>query len=122
MARQTNIFKSLRKIMKKNLVVFLVGTLCCFGLMQITRGVEEGHPQLAEYATIRWGGRENTHVIRPSGHVEFVADQLTKLKKPERADDRSFYMNAVMNAMAKEGYEFAGMTSDEIVMKRAVAH
>jgi len=27
-----------------------------------------------------------------------------------------------MNAMAKEGYEFAGMTTDEIVMKRTVGH
>jgi hypothetical protein len=35
--------------------------------------------------------------------------------------DRAFYMNIAMNAVAKEGYEFAGMTSDEIVMRRAIA-
>ena len=45
---------------------------------------------------------------------------LTKLQRPDRVDDRAFYMNAAMNAVAKEGYEFAGMTSDEIVMKRPV--
>jgi hypothetical protein len=29
-------------------------------------------------------------------------------------------MNIAMNALAKEGYEFAGMSSDDIIMKRAV--
>jgi hypothetical protein len=27
-------------------------------------------------------------------------------------------MNAAMNGLTKEGYEFAGMNTDEIVMKR----
>ena len=71
-----------------------------------------------EYATIRWAGRENTHVIRPGGRVEFAGPQLMSIKKPDRVDERSYYMNIVMNALAKEGYEFAGMTSDEIVLKR----
>jgi hypothetical protein len=75
--------------------------------------------QTFEYATIRWAGRENTHVIRPGGHVENAGPQLMAIKKPDRTDDRAFYMNIVMNALAKEGYEFAGMTSDEIVMRRA---
>lgn len=37
-----------------------------------------------------------------------------------RADERAFYMNLVMNGLTKEGYEFTGMTNDEIVMKRMV--
>jgi hypothetical protein len=40
------------------------------------------------------------------------------VKKPDRADERSFYLNIVVNALAKEGYELAAMTSDDIVMKR----
>ncbi|HEX3717885.1 MAG TPA: hypothetical protein VH595_07940 [Verrucomicrobiae bacterium] len=44
------------------------------------------------------------------------------MKKPDRVDDRSFYMNIVMNALAKEGYEFAGISNDDIIMKRAVPH
>ena len=64
------------------------------------------------------GDRDNTHVIRPSGRVEFAGPQLASVKRPDHADDRSFYMNVVMNALAKEGYEFAGMTPDEIVMRR----
>jgi hypothetical protein len=72
-----------------------------------------------EYATIRWAGRDNTHIIRPNGEVEFPS-QLGKIQKPNRTDDRAFYMNLVMNGLTKEGYEFAGMSSDEIVMKRTV--
>lgn len=74
-----------------------------------------------EFATIRWAGKDNTHLIRRGGKVEFIGAELRKLVKPDRADDRSFYMNAAMNGLSKEGYEFAGMTPDEIVMKRAVA-
>jgi hypothetical protein len=73
-----------------------------------------------EYATIRWGGRENTQVIRPNGKVEMLAPLLAGSIRPDRTDDRSFYMNISMNALAKEGFEFSGMTSDEIVMKRQV--
>jgi hypothetical protein len=43
---------------------------------------------------------------------------LTKLSRPDRADERSFYLNAAMNGLVKEGFEFAGMSQDEIVMKR----
>lgn len=74
----------------------------------------------AYLATIRWDGRENTHIIRPGGEVEFVSLEFRKAKKPGRANERAFYMNLVMNGLTKEGYEFAGMTNDEIVMKRIV--
>ena len=77
--------------------------------------------QTYEYVTIRWGGPDNTHLIRANGSVEFLKPLLMKVKRPDRSDDRSFYMNVAMNAVAKEGYEFAGMTSDEIVMKRPIS-
>jgi len=77
--------------------------------------------QVYEYVTIRWAGRDNTHLIRPGANVEFIGPQLRKVVRPDRVDERSFYMNVAMNGLAKEGYEFAGMTNDEIVMKRAVA-
>ena len=71
-----------------------------------------------EYVTIRWAGRENLHVIRPSGNVEFIGAQLAKVSKPARSDDRSFYMNIALNALAKEGYELHAITSDDYIMKR----
>jgi hypothetical protein len=82
---------------------------------------ESNIAQRYEYATIRWAGRDNTHVIRPGAKVEMVGPQLAAVRKPERADERSFYMNVIANALAKEGYEFAGMTPDEILIKRPVA-
>ena len=74
-----------------------------------------------EYATIRWSGLENMHVIRPSGEVEFVGPQLAKVNRPNRVDSRSFYMNMIMNALAKEGYEFVGISNDDAVMKRPLS-
>jgi hypothetical protein len=73
-----------------------------------------------EYATIRWAGRDNTHVIRPNGKVEFVGPEIQKFKKPDRADDRAFYMNLVVNALARDGYEVVAMSGDDIIMKRIV--
>lgn len=73
-----------------------------------------------EYLTIRWGGRDNTRLIRPGGKVEVLREQLRKLERPNGVDERAFYMNVVMNGLSKEGYEFAGMTSDTIIMKRTV--
>ena len=74
-----------------------------------------------EYVTIRWAGRDNTHVIRPGGQVEFIGNELRKMPRPDRIDERAFYMNLAMNGLTKEGFEFAGMSSDEIIMKRSYA-
>ena len=73
-----------------------------------------------EYATIRWAGLDNAHIIRPGGQVEFIGSELRKMNKPDRADNRSFYLNCAMNGLTKEGYEFAGISNDDIVMKRPV--
>ncbi len=71
-----------------------------------------------EYVTIRWAGLDNTHIIRPGGNVEFIGPELRKMKKPDRADNRSFYLNCAMNGLTKEGYEFAGISSDDIIMRK----
>ena len=81
-----------------------------------TPGVAAGR---FEYATIRWAGRDNTHVIRPSGDVEFVGPRLRSVRKPDRVDDRAFYLTLVMNALAKEGFEFAGLRDDDVIVRRA---
>ncbi len=73
-----------------------------------------------EYLTIRWDGRDNTHIIRPGAKVEHLGSELRKVTRPDKTDERSFYMNIVMNGLTKDGWEFAGMTPDEIIMKRAV--
>jgi hypothetical protein len=107
--------KSNRPLLAVALVA--ITALCLYHLLAAETPTPSGY----EYATIRWGGKENTHIIRPGGQVEFIGLELRKAPKPERTDDRAFYMNLAMNGLTKEGYEFAGMTPDEIVMKRPVA-
>ena len=72
-----------------------------------------------EYVTIRWGGRDNTHIVRPGGQVEFIGSELKKASKPNGADDRAFYMNLALNGLSKEGFELVAMSSDDMVLKRA---
>ena len=96
--------------------VLLVGTVCIVRLF----AAEPKNSSLYEYATIRWAGKDNTHIVRPGGQVEFIGSELRKMPKPDRTDDRAFYMNVAMNGLVKEGYEFAGMSSDEIVMRKAI--
>ena len=71
-----------------------------------------------EYVTIRWSGKENIQVIRPGGQVEFIWSQLKSVRRPDRTDERAFYMNVAMNSLAKDGYEFAGLSNDDLIMKR----
>ncbi|MBI1178061.1 hypothetical protein GC207_11565 [bacterium] len=109
--------------MKKPFITLAL--IIAFGVgMLVTRLIaaeSPGHaPGRYEYVTIRWGGRDNTHIIRPGGKVEFVRDELRRVERPDRSDDRALYMNVIMNGLVKEGWEFAGMTSDEIVMKRGI--
>jgi hypothetical protein len=98
---------------------FVTILLCwlCFALHPVA-GADT--PGAYEYATLRWGGRENTHVIYPSGNVEVLANQFKGIKKPDRADERAFFMNLAMNALARQGYELVAMTPDDYVFKRAV--
>jgi|SRR5690242_20376283 len=99
--------------------LFILGVACSLIHSKAADALPQ-HIQHYEYATIHWDGRDNTHIIRPSGQVEFVRAELEKVKKPNHTDDRAFYMNIVMNGLAKEGYEFAGISNDDIVMKRVV--
>jgi len=73
-----------------------------------------------EYVTLRWGGRDNTSIIRPDGTVEVTRTLFTQSRKPDRVDERSYYMNVGINALAREGFEVVAMTSDDVVMKRGV--
>lgn len=109
--------------MKKASSVFVAAAAACWCIyLFAVKAAEFEKFQTVEYCTIRWAGRENTHLIRPNGKVEMLGGLLTKVQRPDRTDDRSFYMNVAMNAVAKEGFEFAGMTNDEIVMKRSATH
>lgn len=90
------------------------------GVLTSINAAEAKAPGAFEYLTIRWAGRDNTHIIRPGGKVEFIGHEFRKMAKPDRTDDRAFYMNIAMNGLTKDGWKFAGMTHDEIVMKRTI--
>ena len=90
------------------------------GLISRLFAAEAEGSKAQEYVTIRWAGGDKTHIIRPGGQVEFVGTELRKVVRPDRTDDRAFYMNTAMNGLTKEGYRFVGMTPDEIIMERQV--
>ena len=75
-----------------------------------------------EYITIRWDGRDNTHLIRANGKVEPLGPMLTRVARPDRTDERAFYMNIAMNAAGREGYELVGLADDRAVMRRAITY
>jgi hypothetical protein len=59
-------------------------------------------------------------LIRGNGKVEKFKQIFDRLPHPDGVDDRAYYLTAAMNAVAKEGFEVAAMTPDEVVMKRTV--
>lgn len=94
---------------------------CLIGLVSLTivahLWAADGTAE-TEYITIRWAGRENTHIIRPGGQVEFIGHELRKAAKPDRADERAFYMNVAMNGLTKEGFKLTAALDDMIIMER----
>jgi len=90
-------------------------------LLLKSRAAEQTTFQVVEFATIRWQGRDNTHLIRPNGKVEKLKPLFERVPRPDGIDERAYYMTIAINAVAREGYELAGMTPDEIVMKRPLA-
>jgi hypothetical protein len=97
-------------------VLIVAGTL----LLKNVHAAEQSSLQTFEYATVRWAGRENTHLIRPNGQVEFLGPILTPAKRPDRADERVFYMTLAINAVAREGFEVAAMTDSEVLLRRSM--
>lgn len=94
------------------------------GAMVTSRSQEASVPAPArvEYVTLRWDGRDNTHVIYADGKVEFLREQFAGIRRPPKTDERAYYLTLAMNALAAKGYDFAGRTDDEIVMRRAGGH
>lgn len=111
--------------MKTNRVVLTICLLLASASLLLTlrnAAASEGPTlQTFEYATIQWGGREFTHLIRPTGQIEMLAPLFKQVQRQERVNERALFLTIAMNALAKEGYELAGVTDDKIVMKRAVA-
>ena len=88
---------------------------------QLRSWPQDGEPNVTtihEYITIRWDGKENTHVIYANGNVEFLREQFEGIRKPSRADDRAFFLTLAMNALAAKGYKIVARTDDAVLMGR----
>jgi hypothetical protein len=110
--------------MKKYLAILSLGILCFLGMAALTatRAAVEPVPAASfQYAIVQCANNpREPYVIRPDGKVEQFGGRLAREKAPEKTDERSYFMNLVMNVLGREGYEFAGMTAEYgIVMKRA---
>ena len=108
--------------MKKLILCVLTATLTLAASQLIKlRADEPSTFQTVKFATIRWDGRENTYLIRPNGKVDKFKQVFEKAPpRPDGIDERTYYMTIAMNAAAKEGFDFAGMTQEQFVMKRPV--
>ena len=75
----------------------------------------------AEYAMIQWKNDHDTQVIWSDGRVEFMATLLPGFSVPSGGvHERGYIMNALINKLAKQGYEYVGMASGEEIMMKKV--
>jgi len=109
--------------MKKYLAVLSLAILCVLGVVALapTRAAVEPAPAASfQYAAILGANNpREPYVIRPDGKMYPYGGILARENAPEGTDERSYFMNLVMNLLGKEGYDFAGVTPYGIVMKRA---
>ena len=73
-----------------------------------------------EFIDIRWDGVDRMCIVYPDGHADFIGRELKGMPRPDDVDRRAFYMTLALNRMAAQGFEFVGIISDEIIMKRTV--
>jgi hypothetical protein len=84
----------------------------------MSRAAESTASQAIEFVTIRWDGQDNSCVIHPDGKVDKLRPVFDRAPRPRDVDERLYYLTIAMNAVARDGYDFAGMTGDSVVMKR----
>lgn len=108
--------------MKTSWMLTLFLTAAGLGLLWATStdGPRPGVSTRFEFATLRWDGPQNTHVIHPNGRVEVLGPQFAGIRKPDRTDERAFYMNLAANALGREGYELVALTPDEYLFRRTL--
>jgi len=80
------------------------------------RAADEG---TADYVMIQWWN-DKTQIVWSDGHIDYLDHLLPGLEVPSHANGRAYIMTLLINKLAKQGYEYVGMTSgEEILMRRA---
>src|SRR5215469_16650379 len=102
--------------MKASVVAWSALAVALFGLARSDMSAQAQAPALrTEFIDIRWDGTSRMCVVYPDGKVEFFYPELKDIPRPDDADKRAFYLTLKMNRMARQGYEFVAMISDEII-------
>ncbi len=108
----------------KELSLVLLTSALCIGVLYVrhTRAADDEPLPATQFATLRWDGRENSYVVRPNAKVERLRQLFDRYPRQDGVDDRIYYMTIAMNALAKEGFEFAGTMDGQVVMRRGGVH
>jgi len=107
----------------KKLTLLLLTSALSFGAFHFfrTHAADSDSFQGSEIITLRWDGRDNSYVIRSNAKIEKLKQLFDRYPRPEGIDERVYYLTIAMNAMTKEGFDYAGTLNEHVVMKRAVA-
>ena len=74
-----------------------------------SRAAEPSTFQISEFATIRWAGRDNTHLILPSGKVEKLKQLFERFPRPEgRIMNGPTYMSIAITLSPNRGLNLLG--------------
>jgi hypothetical protein len=109
--------RGLREMKRIDLIAL---TMIMFGGFVQHANAQSAAAPKTEFIDIRWDGTDRMCVIYPDGRVNFFWPEVKDIPRPDDANKRAFYLTIEMNRLAAQGYEFVGMISDEIMMKRTV--
>ncbi|WCJ60006.1 hypothetical protein NXS98_02440 [Fontisphaera persica] len=71
-----------------------------------------------EYAYFRFAGDQTT-IVWPDGTTQRVIP-FGGRRRPEKADERMWYITGGINILAAKGFEIAWMDEDDVIMRRRV--
>ncbi len=71
-----------------------------------------------EIALIKYGGRDNTVAILPTGESLHFRDEFRKITKPKGCEERYYYLTLAMNRLTADGYQVAAMNHETVVLRR----
>jgi hypothetical protein len=96
-------------------VLALLGGLLCTFQSQPARAAG-----VTEYAMIRFDGMDNSQVVWPDGHVDFISSLVPNANgHPQGFDVRIYALTLLMNKLSQQGWEFVEMYGpDDVLMKR----
>lgn len=71
-----------------------------------------------EYGCFRFAGDQTT-IIWPDGSTQRVIP-FGGRRRPDKADERMWYITAAINIMAAKGFEIVWLDEDDVIMRRRV--